>query len=79
MSRRRVMMMLFLNGGSIETKAFEARVEADGGLVESARCIDKKLGRVTYSSLTNNFIDRVVGDSGYYESAICIDKKLKLT
>ena len=79
MSRRRVMMMLFLNGGSIETKAFITRVETDGGLIESVSCVDDKLGRVIFSSITNDFISRLVLDSAVYESPICIDEKLKLT
>jgi hypothetical protein len=41
MSRRRVMMMLF--SLSALARAFVLRVEADGGVVESAKCIDKKL------------------------------------
>ena len=41
MSRRRVMMLLF--GFSDETKAFIDRVKADGGTIESAKCIDDKL------------------------------------
>tara|TARA_R110002073_G_scaffold325998_1_gene505558 strand:- start:12 stop:146 length:135 start_codon:yes stop_codon:yes gene_type:complete len=41
MSRRRVMMMLF--GFSDETKAFMTRVKADGGVIESPKCIDEKL------------------------------------
>jgi hypothetical protein len=41
MSRRRVMMLLL--GFSIETKAFITRVKADGGSIESPKCIDEKL------------------------------------
>jgi len=41
MSRRRVMMLLL--GFSDETKAFITRVKADGGVIESPNCIDKKL------------------------------------
>jgi|TARA_R110000803_G_scaffold83608_1_gene149669 hypothetical protein len=41
MSRRRVMMMLF--SLSDLAKAFVSRVEIDGGIIEKASCIDKKL------------------------------------
>ena len=74
MSRRRVMMMLF--GFSDETKAFISRVEADGGLIESAQCIDRKLKVKFYSTATTDFINRVLGDSGKIESAECIDEKI---
>ena len=77
MSRRRVMMMLF--GLSDEAKAFISRVEADGGLIESAQCIDRKLKVKFYSTTTTNFINRVLGDSGKAESPQCIDEKLQLT
>ncbi len=39
-SRRRKMMMLFFNLSDL-ARNFVARVEADGGVVESASCIDK--------------------------------------
>ena len=42
MSRRRT-VMLMLKSISEATKEFIARVEADGGKIESARCIAKKL------------------------------------
>ena len=42
MSRRRTIMML-LKGITEQTKEFIARVEADGGIIESVRCITKKL------------------------------------
>ena len=74
MSRRRVMMLLF--GFSDDTKAFISRVEADGGLIESAQCIDRKLKVEFYSSVSQDFINRVIADSGVYESAQCIDQKL---
>ena len=74
MSRRRVMMMLF--GFSDETKAFISRVEADGGLIESAQCIDRKLKVEFYSSVSQDFINRVLGDLGKIESPQCIDQKL---
>tara|TARA_R110002153_G_scaffold55434_1_gene153862 strand:- start:1287 stop:1520 length:234 start_codon:yes stop_codon:yes gene_type:complete len=77
MSRRRVMMMLF--GFSVETKEFISRIEADGGIVESPNCIDKKLKADYYADLTQLFIDRVIADSGKYEAAQCIDEKLQLT
>ena len=77
MSRRRVMMMLF--GFSSETKAFISRVKADGGLIESAQCIDRKLNVKFYSTTTTNFIDRVLADSGKTNSPQCIDEKLQLT
>lgn len=35
-------MMLFFSQSAL-TKSFVARVEADGGVVESASCIDEKL------------------------------------
>ena len=41
MSRRRKIMMLF--SFSDETRAFIDRVKADGGTIESAKCIDEKL------------------------------------
>ena len=41
MSRRRLIMMLF--SFSVETRAFISRVEADGGSIESPKCIDEKL------------------------------------
>ena len=53
------------------------RVEADGGIVESAQCIDEKLNDF-YSSITANFISRVLSSSGIIESAQCIDEKLNL-
>ena len=72
------MMMLILGGSlSWETKLFVSRVEADGGVIESAKCIDEKLGRVTYSSVTERFITRTIDDSGIIESPECIDLKLK--
>lgn len=43
MSRRRVMMMLLLGGFSDQVKAFRERVEDDGGVIESPKCIDEKL------------------------------------
>ena len=76
MSRRRVMMLLL--GFSIETKEFISRIQADGGIVESPNCIDKKLKADYYADLTQAFVDRVVADSGKYESAECIDEKLQL-
>ncbi len=77
MSRRRLIMMLF--GFSDETKAFISRVEADGGIIESPNCVDKKLRADYFADLTQLFIDRVVADSGRYESPECIDEKLQLT
>ena len=78
MSRRRVMMMLILGGSlSWETKLFENRVEADGGVIESAKCIDEKLLRVAYSSVAESFITRTIDDSGIIESPECIDLILK--
>jgi hypothetical protein len=78
MSRRRVMMMLILGGSlSWETKAFVSRVEADGGVIESIKCVDKKLSRVTYSGVTEDFIARTIDDSGVIESPECIDLILK--
>ena len=53
------------------------RVEADGGIVESAQCIDEKLNDF-YSSITANFISRVLSSSGIIESPQCIDEKLNL-
>jgi hypothetical protein len=35
--------MMLLKGISEATKAFITRVEADGGIVESPRCVAKKL------------------------------------
>ena len=77
MSRRRVMMLLL--GFSIETKGFISRIQADGGVIESPNCIDKKLKADYYADLTQLFIDRVIADSGKYEAAQCIDEKLQLT
>ena len=74
MSRRRVMMMLF--GFSDDTKAFISRIEADGGIIESPNCIDRKLKVDFYSSVAQDFVNRVIADSGRYESAECIDQKL---
>ena len=56
------MMMLF--GFSDETKAFISRVKADGGIVEAAQCIDKKLVDF-YSTITLNFRKRVRLDGVY--------------
>ena len=42
MSKRRYVMML-LKGITEATKQFVERVEADGGIIESVRCVSKKL------------------------------------
>lgn len=42
MSRRRT-IMLMLNSITQRTKEFITRVEADGGKIESVRCVAKKL------------------------------------
>ena len=71
------MMMLILGGSlSWETKLFVDRVEADGGVIEKAKCIDEKLLWVTYSAVTESFITRTIDDSGIIESPECIDLKL---
>ena len=61
---------------SWETKLFIERVEADGGVVESPKCIDEKLNRVIYSVRTEAFIARVIEDSGTIESPQCIEEIL---
>jgi len=42
MSRRRKLMMLFFSYSEV-TKNFITRIKGDGGVIESAKCIDEKL------------------------------------
>ena len=42
MSRRRTILMI-LKGITEQTKEFITRVEADGGIVESPRCVSKNV------------------------------------
>ena len=72
------MMMLILGGSlSWRTRLFNYRVEADGGIIESSKCVDEKLLWVTYSSVAESFMMRAVNDLGIIESPECIDLKLK--
>ena len=56
-------------GFSTLTKRFTQRVEADGGTVESASCLDN----ADYKVYNWDFYYRVIDDSGVVESLECVD------
>ena len=63
------------------TRDFITRVEADGGTVESAGCIRKRLYPTFQYSITTSywlpFRDRVETDGGTAESGACLSEKLE--
>ena len=63
------------------TRDFITRVEADGGTVESAGCIRKRMYPLFKYSVTASywipFRDRVEADGGTVESGNCVSEKLE--
>jgi len=63
------------------TRDFITRVEADGGTVESAGCIRKRMYPLFKYSVTASywlpFRDRVETDGGTAESGVCLSEKLE--